>query len=218
MTRPVLYSYWRSSSAWRVRIALALKGVDYEYRAVHLVADGGAQHAPPYRAMNPLREVPALEIDGLVLAQSLPIIEYLEETRPEPPLLPAAPAARARARQLAEVVNAGVQPLQNLRVLQHLGAALGLTADGTSAWARHWIALGFDGLEPLLRETAGACALGDQVTVADLLLVPQVYNARRFGVDLGPYPTIVRLDAALSAQAAFLAAHPDRQPDAPPQP
>ncbi len=215
MDRPVLHGYWRSSSAWRVRIALAWKGIEHDVRPVHLVADGGQQHTPAYRQLNPLREVPTLVIDGHVLTQSVAIIEYLDETRPEPPLLPRSALERARARRLVEAVNSGVQPLQNLRVLQHLGSRLGLDADATGAWARHWISFGFEGLERLLRETAGTCALGDEVTIADLFLVPQVYNARRFGVDLAPYPTIVRLDAALSARPAFAAAHPDRQPDAP---
>jgi maleylacetoacetate isomerase len=211
----VLYNYWRSSASWRVRIALGLKGIAYEYRAVNLVANGGEQYGDEHRARNPMRELPTLEIDGLTLSQSLPIIEYLDETRPEAPLLPPDAAGRARCRQVAEIVNASIQPAQNLRILRYLEQRLGAEPEQVRAWAAHWIAFGFDGLEPLVAAHGGPYCLGAQVTLADLCLVPQVYNARRFGVDLAPYPRIVAIEAALSELPAFAAARPEAQADAP---
>eukprot|EP00741_Cyanophora_paradoxa_P004611 tig00000821_g4475.t1 len=210
MSKPVLYSYWRSSSAWRVRIALAVKGIEYEYRAVHLVK--GGQRDADFVALNPMKQVPALLIDGLTLTQSAAICEYLEETRPEIPLLPASPADRAAVRQVVNIVASGIQPLQNLVVLQRVEEAQGEAAK--KEWARSFIAAGFDALEVLLRRTAGVCCVGDALTLADAFLVPQVYNARRWGVEMAPYPTIARLEAALAELPAFKAAHPSAQPDA----
>jgi maleylpyruvate isomerase len=212
-----LYGYWRSSSAWRVRISLAWKRLPFEYQAVHLVRDGGGQHAPAYRAVNPLSEVPALEWTegGVVrrLAQSFAILEYLERTHPEPPLLPADPFLAGRARQLAEMVNSGIQPLQNLRVLNRVRDEL--KGDGP-AWARHFIGRGLAAMEVLAPETAGDFLVGDAPTLADVYLVPQLYNARRFGIDLAPYPTLLRAEASCQRLPAFAEAHPDRQPDAEP--
>ncbi len=207
-----LYSYWRSSCSWRVRIALNLKGLAYEYQAVHLVRGGGEQHAEAYRRLNPLRQVPTLVTgDGTAITQSLAILEYLEETHPAPPLLPEGALARARVRQLAEVVNAGIQPVQNASVLKQL-EALG---QDKQAWAASFIARGLAALEAMAKETAGAYLVGDAVSFADCCLVPQLYNARRYGVDLAPYPTLTRVEAACQEREAFQAAHPDRQPDAP---
>lgn len=209
-----LHGYFRSSATWRVRIALHHKQLAYQTVPVHLVANGGEQHSDAYRALNPMREVPALEIDGLVLTQSLPILEYLEETRPAHPLLPGIPADRAHARRIAEVINAGIQPVQNLRVLHYVEKTLGAGPEGRQAWAAHWIRLGFEGLEAIVAQTAGTYCVGDAVSIADVCLVPQVYNARRFAVDLTPFPTLVRIEAALVALPAFVAAAPDVQPDA----
>lgn len=207
-----LYSYWRSSASWRVRIGLQLKGIAYEYRPVHLVQNGGEQHAEAYVSVNPNKLLPSLEIDGHVLSESLAILEYLDETRPEPPILPATPIARATARRVAESVNAGIQPIQNLRVLQYIGNEFG---GDKVAWGRHWITVGFDAIEQVLASCAGEYAVGDAPSIADLCLVPQVYNARRFGVDMDRYPTIARIDATCAVHPAFQAAHPDVQPDAP---
>jgi len=212
----ILYDYWRSSSAWRVRIALHFKGIAFERRVVNLIKDGGEQHTDAFRALNPLGQVPVLvtqEKDGTrTITQSMAIIGYLENTVPTPPLLPADPWLRARARQLAEIVNAGTQPLQNLTVLDHV-QALGLDRD---AWARHFIARGLAALEAASQETEAMYLVGDAPTIADLYLVPQLYNARRWKVDLAPYPTLVRVDAACGTLPAFVAAHPDAQSDARP--
>jgi maleylpyruvate isomerase len=212
-----LYGYWRSSSTWRVRIALAWKRLPHEYQAVHLVRAGGEQHSEAYRAVNPMEEVPTLELDHdgqpLRLTQSLAIIDYLEAVAPEPPLLPADAFLAARARQLAEMVNAGIQPMQNSAVLQRVKNEL---HGDENAWARHFITRGLAALEIVAGETVGSFLIGDEVTVADVCLVPQLYNARRQGVDLGPYPTLTRVEAACLALPAFVESHPDRQPDAPP--
>lgn len=207
-----LYGYWRSSASWRVRIGLNLKGVAYDYVPVHLVKDGGQQHTPAFRALNPLGQVPVLEVeeDGRVLhlTQSLAILEYAEERWPEPALLPATRAGRARARALAEMVNAGIQPLQNLSVTQHL-KALGMD-DG--AWVRHFVTRGMDALEQAAGDDPFLC--GDAPGLAECCLVPQMYSCRRFGVDVSAYPRLVAVEARCSALEAFAAAHPDRQPDA----
>lgn len=216
-TSLVLYSYWRSSAAYRVRIALNLKGLHYETRAVHLVRDGGEQHSPDYVALNPQQLVPALVDDGKVMTQSMSIAEYLDETHPQPPLLPADAAGRARVRALAQTVACDVHPLGNLRVLQRLGAQFGADDEQKGNWMRHWIGAGFRALETMLahdRQTGRYCH-GDSPGLADLCLVPQVYNARRWHLPLDDYPTIVRIDGACAQLAAFQAALPERQPDAP---
>ena len=212
----ILYDYWRSSSAWRVRIALHWKGIAFERRVVNLIKDGGEQHTDAFRTLNPLGQVPVLvtqDKDGArTITQSMAIIGYLEETVPVPPLLPADPWLRARARQLAEIVNAGTQPLQNLTVLDHVEAQ-GLDRE---AWARHFIASGLAALEAASQETEATFLVGDAPSIADLYLVPQLYNARRWKVDLAPYPTLVRVDATCAGLPAFVAAHPDAQSDARP--
>lgn len=212
-----LYSYWRSSCSWRVRIALNLKGLAYTYEAVHLLKDGGQQNTEAYRAVSPLRTVPTLELEegGVVrrLSQSLAILEYLEERYRTPALLPADPLLRARARMLSEMVNSGIQPLQNLSVLQLVKSEL---KGDDKAFAAHWNMRGLAGLEAAVKETAGTYCLGETVSFADIFLVPQLYSARRFGVDLTPYPTLTRIEAACEKLPAFQAAHPDRQPDAAP--
>jgi maleylacetoacetate isomerase/maleylpyruvate isomerase len=211
-----LYTYWRSSAAWRVRIALNLKGLDWQSLPVHLSRDGGEQRQPGYLALNPQGFVPALEADGLLLTQSLAIIEYLEETRPEPPLLPGKAAARARVRSLALLVACDVHPLNNLRVLQYLARHAGFDETKQADWYRHWVIEGLRALEARLAsepETGRYCH-GDTPGLADCFLVPQLYNARRFGCDLEPYPTVVRIDAACGELPVFRAAAAEAQPDA----
>lgn len=218
-----LYGYWRSSSAWRVRIALAWKALPFEHRYVRLAPDTSQQYEDAFVTINPFSQVPVLELDDAPgdgggrggprhLAQSMAILEYLEEQHPAPPLLPADPWLRGRARHLAEMVNAGIQPLQNASVLTHVKEAL----DGDStAWARHFIARGLAALEKTASETAGKYLVRDDVSFADVYLVPQLYNARRFGVELAPYPTLVRVEAACATLPAFEVAHPDQQADKP---
>lgn len=208
-SKPVLYSYFRSSASWRVRIALAMKGVEYDYKPVHLVKDGGEQNKDDYKAKNPMGQVPTLIIDGVTLTQSIPIIEYLEETRPGPALLPKDAIKRAQARALAEVINSGIQPLQNLRILGAFG-------DKKMEWGKTVITYGFDAFEKMLATTAGTYCVGDEVTVADLCLIPQCHNAqRRFEVDMSKYPTIVRIKEALEKLPPFITADFKNQPDTP---
>ena len=208
-----LYDYWRSSSAWRVRIALAWKGIAYQREAVNLHPSTLQQHTPAFRGINPAGQVPVLELDdGRRLMQSMAILEYLEERFPAPPLLPADPWARARARQLAEMVNAGIQPLNNQSTLQHVKGALGGDPD---VWVRHFVGRGLAALEGAAGETARTFMVGDELSFADVYLVPQLYVARRYGVELGSYPTLTGVEAACAALPAFAAAHPDVQPDAP---
>lgn len=209
-----LFGYWRSSAAYRVRIALCLKGLDCEHVPVDLRA--AAQRGPAYAAINRQQLVPYLEDGELGIAQSLAIIEHLDERWPEPPLLPADPAARARARALALLVACEIHPLNNTRTLDYLRGPLGLDEAAVTAWSRHWIAQGFTALEAELVAASSRFCVGDTPTLADLCLVPQVYNARRLGCDLGPYPTIRRIDAACLALPAFDRARPEAQPDAQP--
>ena len=211
-----LYDYFRSSAAYRVRIALELKGVKPDERTfVHLRM--GNQRAQDYLALNPQGLVPALALDdGHVLTQSLAIIEYLEETHPEPPLLPAEPAARARVRTIALSIACEIHPLNNLRVLNYLIGTLGVAKEQKDGWYRYWIDVGFEALERTLARDAatGRFCHGDRPTLADVCLVPQLANARRFAIDLSPYPTLTRIEAECTALPAFAAAAPARQPDA----
>jgi maleylpyruvate isomerase len=216
-----LYDYWRSSSAWRVRIALHLKGIAYERHAVNLIAPGpagGEQHDVTYTALNPLAQVPLLELDAAEagdspirhVAQSMAILEFLDERFPAPPLLPADSLLRARARQLAEMVNAGIQPLQNLSTTEYVKHEL---EGDAAAWCRHFVPRGLAALEAMAGETAGAFLIGGAVTLPDLYLVPQLYAARRFSIDLGIYPTLLRVEQSCAGLPAFVAAHPDQQPE-----
>jgi maleylacetoacetate isomerase len=211
----VLYSYWRSSSAWRVRIALNLKEIDYEYRAVSLIK--GEQQSPDYLAINPLGRVPTLLIDGQTLTQSRAIIEYLDETRPNPSLLPRDQAARAQARAIADVIVADIQPLQNLQVLQKLQHDFGVSDEKKNEWAKHFNHAGLKAVETAVQKTAGRYCVGDSVTLADICLIPQLYSARRFGVDVSEFPTLLAVEKNLLSLPAFQRADAFAQPDAPPK-
>jgi maleylpyruvate isomerase len=200
-----LYSYWRSTSSWRVRIGLELKGLAYEYRAVNLLAD--EQYGDAHKERNPTSQVPVLDVDGRLIAQSLPILEWLEDSFPEVPILPRDPYARARARQLAEYVNSGIQPYQNMQIQRQLGET-----GPTFAAAR--VKVGLDALEVLVAQTAGKFAVGDAPTIADCCIVPQLFGARRMKVDVAPYTRLLAIESTCAALAPFQRAHADAQPDA----
>ncbi|MGH8279723.1 MAG: maleylacetoacetate isomerase [Gammaproteobacteria bacterium] len=209
-----LYTYFRSSAAYRVRIALNLKGLQADYRYVHLVKDGGQQHRPEYLAVNPQGLVPTLVDDGHVLTQSLAIIEYLDETHPEPLFLPKDALGRARVRALAQVIACEIHPINNQRILKYLENDLDVGQEARDRWYRNWVAVGFTALEKLLRNPAtGKFCHGDEPTLADICLVPQVFNAKRFAVDLAPYPTLTRINAQCLKLPAFTAAAPETQGD-----
>jgi len=211
-----LYTYSNSSAAYRVRIALNLKAIKAEYEFVSLVKNGGEQHRPDYQAVNPQEFVPTLQVAGHNLGQSLAIIEYLDEVHPNPPLLPMHPLERARVRQLALAVACDIHPVNNLSVRQFLKSEMKHSDAEINVWYEHFIHRGFKPLEALLansKETGKYCH-GDEITLADICLVPQVYNARRYKISLEAYPTIVRIDAALRALPEFADAAPEKQPDA----
>jgi maleylacetoacetate isomerase len=208
-----LYSYFRSSAAYRVRIALNLKGLAYETLPVHLVKDGGHNRRPEFSAVNPQMRIPALVAPtGDVLIQSLAIIEYLDETKPDPPLLPKDPIARAQTRALADIIACDIHPLNNVGPLRYLKHQMHQEPSAIDAWYHHWVIDGFAAFEALAR--AGPYACGSQVTMADLCLVPQVYNARRLKVPLDAFPKIVGIEAACLKLASFDRARPENQPDA----
>jgi len=213
MSKPVLFGYYRSSAAYRVRAALAWKGIDFETRPVHLVK--GEHRLPDYLDLNPQGLVPVLSIDGHTLGQSMAILEYLEETRPEPSLLPAHAAGRAAVRWMAELVAADIHPINNLRVGTYLRGTLGQGEAAVLSWMHHWMAQGFEALETLVRTHGGLFCHGDAPSLADICLVPQMYNARRFDLDLTPFPKLVTIDARCRDLPAFASAHPDRQIDCP---
>ena len=208
-----LYGYFRSSAAFRVRIALNLKQLDYDSAFIHLRR--GDQSQPAFLGVNPQGLVPALEIDGQTLIQSLAILEYLDETHPEPPLLPPDAAGRARVRALAQIVACDIHPINNLRVLRYLHRPLGHNQTAIETWYNHWIDSGFRALEGLLAgdKRTGAFCHGDRPGLADIALVPQVVNAERYRLDVHPYPNITRIFATCMKLDAFAAAHPERQPD-----
>jgi maleylpyruvate isomerase len=211
-----LYTFFRSSASYRVRIALNLKALTYEQVPIHLRRGGGEQFSATYKSINPQALVPALEDDGRILTQSLAIMEYLEECYPKPPLLPADPADRGVVRSMALIIACEIHPIQNLRVLVHLKNNLKHSEDDLNLWARHWIDLGLSALEQILVSSPkrGKFCFGDTPTLADICLVPQLANARRFGCDLSAYPTLLRIETACNALPAFAGAAPEKQPDA----
>ncbi len=211
-----LYTYFRSSAAYRVRIALHLKGLAFESVPVHLLRDGGQQHAADYAALNPNETVPSLDDNGQIVTQSLAIIEYLDETHPSPPLLLGTAADRARMRAIAQVIVSDTHPINNLRVLQHLTRSFGLSEAQKNAWYCHWVERGLQTVEKMLASdprTSRFCH-GDTPTLADCCLVPQVFNARRFGCSLEGLPTVLRISATCEELEAFQRAAPQNQPDA----
>ena len=212
----LLYGYFRSSAAFRVRIALNLKGIVAEQKFVHLLRGGGEQHGSDYKAVNPQELVPTLVHDGQAIGQSLAIIEYLDEIEPEPPLLPREPRGRARVRQLAYIVACDIHPLNNLRMLLYLRDRFSIGEEARAEWQRHWIGLGFSTLETLLAQSplTGTFCHGDAASLADICLIPQMANGRRVNLDLSPYPTLLRIEARALAHPAFEAALPKNQPDA----
>ena len=211
-----LYGYFRSSAAFRARIALNLKGIKPELRFVHLLKDGGQQHTVEYKALNPQELIPALVHDGHLITQSLAIMEYLDEIVPEPSILPKDALGRARVREIAYVVACDIHPVNNLRVNQYLKATFDADGDTQVAWQRHWITVGFDALEKMLSlsKDTGVYCHGDWPTIADICLIPQCANARRVKLDIATWPTIARIETHALHHPAFDAAHPKNQPDA----
>jgi maleylacetoacetate isomerase len=209
-----LHTYFRSSAAYRVRIALNLKGIAYEPVFVHLIKNGGQHRQPAYVSLNPQGLVPALEHDGHVITQSIAILEYLDETYPAVPLLPRTPAARAQVRAFALAAACDIHPLTNLRTLNYLKGPLGHDQATADAWVRHWMQAGLAPMERLLpTPRSGPFCFGDTPTMADVCLVPLLFSARRFKTDLGPVPDLVAIDAHCRALEAFASASPERQPD-----
>ncbi|MFT4130483.1 maleylacetoacetate isomerase [Labrys sp. (in: a-proteobacteria)] len=207
-----LYTYWRSTSSYRVRIALALKGLEVEQAFIHLVRNGGEQHGEAYRALNPQERVPTLVLDdGTALTQSPAIIEYLEEAYPVPPLLPANPAQRAKVRAVAAIIGCDIQPLHNLGPLTYLRRTLGQAEPEVDAWIATWAGSGLKAVEALIGD--GPYCFGETPGLADVYLIPQLYAARRFGVPLDAYPRIRRVEAEAEGHPAFVKAHPANQPD-----
>lgn len=219
MNSYTLHGYFRSTTSWRVRIALGFKGIAYDTVPVHLLRDGGQQYSAEYQGLNPLGEVPCLIVRdgaGVVvarLAQSVAILEYLEETHPRPALLPTDPGSRAQTRQVVETVNSSIHPVQNLKVMRQLTADFGTDRAANFDWAKRWIDRHFVGLEALVERTRGRYVMGDAITLADIALVPQVFNARRFGVDMARFPGLTSVSDAASEHPAFMAAVPAAQPD-----
>lgn len=209
-----LHGYWRSSAAYRVRIALNIKGLSVEHVAVHLLNNGGEQHSVGYQLLNPAQLLPTLENGEQSVNQSLAIIQYLDDCYPEIPVYPQDPLAKAQVQAFALDIACDIHPLNNLRVLQYLTGPLALTETQKMQWIKHWLAVGFDALEKRLQLTAGRYCFGNEITVADLCLVPQVYNALRFQLDMQSYPLISRIYQQCNALDAFQKAAPEQQQDA----
>ncbi|MGF1720752.1 maleylacetoacetate isomerase [Vibrio kyushuensis] len=214
MEERTLYGYWRSSAAYRVRIALNLKKLDYQQLSVNLIKNGGEQHHANFSALNPSELVPVLIDGNLKLTQSLAIIEYLDEQYPQFPLIPSETEAKYRVKALAQDIAIDIHPVNNLRILQYLAGELAVTDDQKSQWYRHWISVGFHSLEKKLSQTSGLYCEGNQLSLIDVCLAPQVYNANRFKLDMSPFPIISVIHKNLSAHPAFIDALPENQPDA----
>lgn len=215
MSDLVLYNYFRSSTSYRIRIALHWKGLPFEYRAVHLLKDGGEQNKSQYRSLNPMGGVPTLQHEGRVIAQTMAILEYLEERFPDRPLLPKDIYARALVRQICENINSDIHPLGNLKVTKYLSDQLGVSEEAKNQWLHHWITQGFTAVEKILERTAGTFAVGGEVTAADVFIVPQIVTAQRFHISIEPFPILKRIFETCSSLPAFQAAHPGRQIDTP---
>jgi maleylacetoacetate isomerase len=211
-----LYGYFRSSAAFRARIALNLKGIKPELRFIHLLKGGGQQHTAQYKALNPMELIPALVHDGHLITQSLAIMEYLDEIVPQPPILPKDALGRARVREIACVIACDIHPVNNLRLGQYLKRVLGAGDEQQVSWQRHWITVGFEALEKMLGTSPGTGAFchGDAPTIADICLIPQMFNARRVKLEIERYPTLARIEEHALKHPAFDAAHPKNQPDA----
>ncbi len=215
MSQVTLYNYFRSSTSYRVRIALNLKNIEYKYSPVHLINNGGEQYSQSYKAINPMSEVPTLEHEGLIVGQSVAIIEYLEEQFPNPSLFPRDSQKRAKIRQFCENINSFMHPLSNLKVLKYLEETNGYDQKQKEVWINHWYQKGLAALESWLHKNMGQYCFGDHVTVADCFLVPMVFTAERFNVDLSLYKNVMAINAHCLQLEAFKSAHPFRQIDTP---
>jgi len=215
MTELTLYNYFRSSTSYRVRIALHYKNLDFAYKPVHLINEGGEQHKSEYKNINPMAEVPTLIHEGLTLSQSMAIIEYLDEVFPHPALFPREAQKRARIRQFCENINSFMHPVSNLKILQFLESKHAYNQSQKEEWVALWSKKGFEACENLLKRTHGKYCFGDEVTAADLFLIPQVFSAQRFKVDLTPYPLVMKINENCLALDFFKKAHPFRQVDTP---
>ena len=210
-----LYSYYRSSCSERVRIALYLKNIIFNYVAVHLLKDGGEQYGPEYKKQNPLAQVPCLVHQGRVISQSLAVIQYLDDIKPEPLLFPKEPELKAYVLEVCEMINSGLQPLQNLAVLNYLKNTGGFSKEQTTQWVGFWMQKVLAGVEGMIQKKPGPWAAGKEVSAADLFIVPQLYSARRWKVNLKSYPRLLEVEKSAGFMAAFQKAHPDQQPDSP---
>ena len=213
MSQLLLYSYFRSSTSYRVRIAMNLKALNYEYKAIHLLKNGGEQHSAEYRKLNPAGEVPTLVHDGKVIGQSFAIIEYLDDIFPQNPLFPKDAFLKAKVRQFCEGINCGIHPLSNLKTTQVLDQKFKLNEQQRLEWNQHWIRIGLESLEKQIETTAGMYCFGDEITAADLFLIPQLFSANRFQVTIQDYPTLNRVNEKCLQIEAFQKAHPSLQPD-----
>jgi maleylacetoacetate isomerase len=208
-----LYNYFRSSASYRVRIGLYYKELPFEYKPIHLVKDGGQQYRSDFLQINPMGHVPALDDGGFLVAESMAILQYLDAISPEKPLFPAEPRARAKVVQICEVINSGIQPLQNLKVMKELEQSFGLTKEDSSRFVKHWIFDGLSKLEKIVEGTAGSFCFGGDFTAAECFLVPQCFASRRFGVDVEQFPNLSRANTNALKLAAVMKAHPEKQPD-----
>lgn len=209
----ILYSYFRSSATYRVRIALHLKAIEFDYRPIHLLKEGGQQNKNEFKRLNPMGQVPCLVDGDFTLSQSMAILMYLDQKYPSPRLFPKEPKELAVVVQVCEIVNSGIHPIQNLKVMQYIDEKFSVGQEGKAAWAAHWIQSGFEGLEKTLETCSGEYSVGDRLTAADLFIVPQVFNAHRFKVDMNQFPLISKIEKKCLALDAFRKSAPEQQAD-----